>query len=115
MAFWFTGDEEHQDPRFSKWGSLELYVKAGTRCMSQVHGRHGLPAEWFVPNDWVRGWGATRHASWLVRQQVWERVPGGYRFEWIRVQNTPDYVRKARKAEADKKARQRAMSRGGHR
>lgn len=105
MTFWFIGEEEHSDPRFTT-GSLGLYTRAGSWCMSQVHYRpeHEIPPEWFVPVSLVKVWGATRQANDLVANGIWEPVVGGWRYLWIRYQNTTDAVRAKRKREREKKA-----------
>jgi hypothetical protein len=116
MTFWHTGDEEHEDPRFRAVpGGLGLYVTAGSWCMSRVRYRPEaeLPAEWFIPDEWVKGQPSGRRiAAGLERQCVWERLDGGYRYAWIRYQNTPDYVRRQRKREREKKAKRHANSQG---
>ncbi len=111
--FWFTGEEEHSDPRFSTC-SLGLYVRAGSWCMSQVRYRPEaeIPSEWFVPTSLVKGWGAMRQANELVAEGIWNPTTGGWFYAWIRWNNTADYVRRERKRQATKKARQRAMSPG---
>jgi hypothetical protein len=113
MSFWFVGEEEHADPRFTT-GSLGLYVRAGSWCMSQVRYRPvaEIPPEWFVPDWLVRGWGSTRWANDLAQNGMWESVVGGWRYAWIRWPNTPTAMRQERKRQATKKARQRGCPPG---
>lgn len=105
MTYWLVGEEEHDDPRFTTC-SLGLYVRAGSWCMGHVRYRREseIPVEWFIPVTLVKAWGATRQANELVRQGVLEPVIGGWRFAWIRPENTTDRVRAKRKRERDKKA-----------
>jgi hypothetical protein len=118
MTFWLTGDEEPDDERFRAVpGGLGLYAGAGAWCMSKVRYRPEaeIPAEWFVPYHFIKWWpNGPRIAAGLERQSIWERARdadrNGYRFGWIRSQNTPDAVRRQRKHEREKKAKQRAMS-----
>ncbi|WP_156448333.1 hypothetical protein [Mycobacterium sp. NAZ190054] len=70
--------------------------------MAQVRGKHYVPDQWEVPDYLVRGWGAAKAAAALVRAGLWVRVPGGYRYAWIRKENTPDRLRALRKRERDK-------------
>lgn len=106
--FWFVGEEEHNDPRFST-ASLGLYVRAGSWCMHEVHNRRmELPPEWEVPAWVIKGWGATRLANELIAQGIWERVPNGYVFDWIRPQNTPEALRQKRKGATNRQAVRRA-------
>jgi hypothetical protein len=113
MTYWFTGEEEHSDARFTT-ASLGLYTRAGSWCMSQVRYRpeSEIPPEWLVPDWLVKGWGATRQANDLVAHEVWEPVTGGYRYAWIRYQNTANEIRRQRKRERDKKARRGSDSPG---
>ena len=102
MTFWNIGDEEHEDERFRAVpGGFGLYHGAGSYCLGQVRGRRiELPAEWFVPDHFVRGWDnghGPAIAKGLVSVGLWEQVRGGYRFAWIRDSNTPDRVREVRK------------------
>ena len=99
MTYWLTGDEEHDDPRFTT-ASLGLYTRAGSWCMGRYRYRPEaeIPTEWFISGPVVRGWGALRLARDLVQQGVWESVPGGWRYAWIRPKNTADYMRAERKA-----------------
>jgi hypothetical protein len=112
MSFWFTGDEEPEDPRFREAGvaACGLYHMSGAHCMRQVRNqRDVLPAEWFISDHWVRGWpNGPRTAGRLVQAGLWESVDGGYRFAWIRDQNTPAAVGRARARERDKKRNQRS-------
>jgi hypothetical protein len=113
MTFWNVGDEEHSDERFIRAGrgSFELYHKAGSWCMGQVRGRpyEEIPVEWFIPDEYVRGQpNGPKIAQGLIAEKMWARVEYGYRFAWIRDGNTPDAVRRTRKHERAKKARQRA-------
>jgi len=113
VTYFNVGDEEHADPRFRAVpGGLGLYVGAGSWCMAQVRGqRVELPAEWFVPDHFVRSWDNGRGATiakGLVRVSIFARVDdtgleSGYRFAWIRDNNTPDAVRKLRKRWRDEK------------
>jgi hypothetical protein len=111
MTYWFIGDEEHNDERFTT-ATLGLYVRAGSWCMAQCHYRPEaeIPAEWFVPRAQVRGWGALRLANDLADQGVWEQVAGGWRYVWIRHQNTADHVRADRKRERGKWARKQSRA-----
>ena len=115
MTYWLTGSEELDDPRFRKAGpaAIGLYVWSGEWCMDQVRYRPAkIPAEWFIPDHWVRSWpNGARVAARLVSTGLWERVEGGYRFGWIRPENTADHVRAERKRKATEKARQRAEKR----
>ena len=112
MTFWFVGEEEHDDLRFTT-ASLGLYVRAGSWCMSRVRHRpeREIPREWFIPDWLVRGWGSTRQANDLVRAGVWEPVAGGWRYAWIRWPNTPDAMRSQRKREREKWARKQSNAR----
>jgi hypothetical protein len=115
MSFWFVGDEECDDPRFCEAGmsARGFYYAAGAWCMRQVRGAHGdpIPAEWFVPDRWVRGWSnGARMANALVRVGLWERLDGGYCFKWIREQNKPETLRAMRAMEREKKSRTRAAA-----
>jgi hypothetical protein len=111
MTYWLTGDEEHDDPRFTT-ATLGLYIRAGSWSMSRCRYRPEaeIPAEWFIPGPLVRGWGALRLAHDLAQQGVWEPVTGGWRYAWIRPQNTADYVRAERKRERAKWARKKAKA-----
>jgi hypothetical protein len=113
VTFWLIGEEEHADLRFTT-NSLGLYTRAGSWCMAQVRYRPAaeIPVEWVVPAWVVKGWGSMRAANELVAQKIWEPVQGGWRFQWIRANNTADYVRRERKRQRTKKARQRQMSPG---
>jgi hypothetical protein len=107
--WWFVGDEEIND-QFVNVGfaGFGLYHMAGSWCMSQIRGRPEaeVPAEWFIP-DWViRGWGAQRVAHQLCAEGLFTRLQGGYSFGWIRSGNTPDAVRRKRKADREKPSRQ---------
>jgi hypothetical protein len=107
VSFWFIGDEEPEDPRFRKAGlaAWGLYDAAGAQCMHEVHNQRErlLPAEWFVPDHFVRSWpNGARAASKLVQVGLWERGDGGYCFKWIRPQNTPDALRANRAKELRK-------------
>jgi hypothetical protein len=109
MTFWEIGDEEPEDPRFiaAGPGACGLYHMAGAYCMRQARYRpeHEVPPEWFVSDQWARGWqNGSRLAARLVENGLWFRVPGGYKFDWIRPRNTADAVRAKRKKERDKKA-----------
>lgn len=112
MTYWLTGEEEHSDPRFTTT-TLGLYVRAGSWCMSQVRYRpeSEIPAEWVVPDWLVQGWNAKRYANELVANGVWEPVGGGWRYAWIRYQNTANAIRTERKRERDKWARKQARAR----
>ncbi|WP_139830455.1 hypothetical protein [Mycobacterium paraense] len=107
MTFWFTGEEEHQV--FTTTSSLGLYTRAGSWCMAQIRYRPEaeIPAEWFIPDWLVKGWGAVRQANELVAQGMWEPLEGGWRYVWIRPENTPNAVRQKRKREREKKSRKR--------
>jgi hypothetical protein len=111
MTYWFTGEEEHSDPRFTTH-SLGLYTRAGSWCMSQIRYRPEaeIPAVWFVPEWVVKGWGNTRQANDLVANEVWEPVAGGWHYAWIRWRNTAEAVRRERKRERDKWARKQAKA-----
>jgi hypothetical protein len=113
MTFWLTGDEEHNDPRFTT-SSLGLYTRAGSWCMNQVRYRpeHEIPPEWFIPTSLVKVWRATRQANDLVENGVWEPVVDGWRYLWIRHQNTADAIRSQRKREREKKAHKTGNSPG---
>ena len=104
MAFWITGDEEHEDPRFLSAGlsATGLYIRAGSWCMARVRGKHHVPDEWEIPDHMVRGWNATKSAGALVREGLWYRVPGGYRYAWIRDENKPARLRQLRQRERAK-------------
>jgi hypothetical protein len=112
MTFWLMGDEEPADDRFRAAGiaASGLYHMAGAQCMREVRNqRDPLPAQWFIPDHWVRGWpSGPRTASRLVQVGLWERVDGGYRFAWIRDQNTPAAVGRSRARYREKKRNQRA-------
>jgi hypothetical protein len=98
MSFWFIGDEEHNDPRFTT-STLGLYTRAGSWCMSQVRYRpsNEIPPEWFVPDSQVKAWcGSVRPANSLVPAGLWYRARGGYGFAWIRDENTADALRAKR-------------------
>ena len=113
MSFWFIGDEECDDPRFHQAGAgaCGLYFMAGSQCMRGVYKRD-LPAEWFVPDHWVRRWpNGARAAGRLVQVGLWERADGGYYYKWIRPQNTPDALRATREMERKKKDRARTAAR----
>ena len=117
MTFWFSGDEEPEDPRFiaAGPGACGLYFMAGAHCMRQTRYRpeDEIPAEWFVSDHWVRGWpNGLRLAARLVDNGLWVRIPGGYAFDWIQKRNTADAVRAKRKKEREKKARGRVDSPG---
>jgi len=120
--FWNIGDEEPDDPRFTQAGpgACGLYFMAGAWCLRQVRWRPEaeIPGEWFIPDRWVRGWpNGARLAARLVAVGLWTATTGGYYFEWIRPENTPDAVRADRKRKRAKKARQRARAdrvTGGH-
>jgi hypothetical protein len=78
-----------------------------------VRGTRGeLPAEWFIPDHFIRGWDdgrGPRIAKALERVGILARVDHGelergYRFVWIRECNTPETVRKLRKRWRDEKS-----------
>lgn len=102
MAYWYVGDEEYEDKRFNVRpggipAGLGLYVAAGSMCMSKIRGRRytHVPTEWLVADEWINGQcNGPRIARALVRSRIWERREGerGYRFKWIRPQNTPAAV-----------------------
>lgn len=106
--YWLTGDEEHDDPRFTT-ATLGLYTRAGSWCMGRYRYRPEaeIPAEWFIPRSLVKGWGAYRLANDLAAEGVWEPVAGGWLYAWIRPQNTANYVRAERKRERRKWARKK--------
>lgn len=109
MSWWWTGAEENDDPRFRAAGAegCGLYTMAGAWCYAQVYYKPEsvIPPEWIVPDHYVRGWpGGPRIAKKLCAVGLWERAMGGYRFVWIRDQNTADHERARRKRERDKKA-----------
>jgi hypothetical protein len=113
--WWWIGDEESEDQRFRAVpGGFGLYHAAGSWCMSQVRGIRDdsqLPIEWFVPDHWIRGWPrGPRIAKGLETVGLWKRIDGepGYRYAWIRPQNTAAAVRDKRRRERDKKRDQRA-------
>jgi hypothetical protein len=113
MSFWFVGDEEPVDPRFREAGSATfLYFMAGAHCMREVRNRQQLPAEWLVPDHFVRSWpNGARAAGKLVKVGLWERIDGGYCFAWIRPQNTPAAIRANRAKELQKWERRQARKR----
>jgi hypothetical protein len=113
VSFWFIGDEEVDDPRFYEAGlaARGLYYAAGGQCMREARGRP-LPAEWFIPDRWVRGWpNGQRTAGRLVQVGLWERVDGGYCFAWIRPQNTPAALKANRAKELRKWEQKQARKR----
>jgi hypothetical protein len=114
MTFWYIGEEEHSDDRFTT-SSLGLYARAGSWCMSQVRYRpeREIPAAWFVPDWLVKGWGNTRQANDLVVNGVWEPVVGGWRYTWIRWPNTASAIRTQRKRERAKKGARRTSDSPG--
>jgi len=117
VTFWYIGDEEPEDPRFIQAGpaACGLYHMTGAWCLRQVRYRpeREIPAEWFIPETWVRGWpNGIRLANRLLIVGLWIEVGGGYSYGWIRWQNTPEAVRRERKRQTAKKARQRSMSPG---
>ncbi|MCV7179536.1 hypothetical protein [Mycolicibacterium sphagni] len=123
MAFWFTGDGEHEDSRFIDGvpgglpAGLGLYTAAGSRCMYSIRYRREreIPAQWFIPDHWVRGQpNGVRIAKALARNGVLIRMDGGYGFGWIRPENTPDALKASRKLKAAKQAerRKRRMEEG---
>ena len=95
---------------------LGLYTAAGSWCMSKIRGRHypSIPTEWFIPDEWVNGQtNGARIARRLVRNGIWERREGelGYRFAWIRPQNTPAAVLEHRARDRRSTPRSRPITR----
>jgi hypothetical protein len=116
VSFWFVGDEEPEDPRFREAGlsAFGLYFAAGAQCMHEVRNQRQrlLPAEWFIPDHFVRSWpNGARAAGRLVQVGLWERADDGYYFNWIRDQNKPDTLRARRAMEREKKDRARSAAR----
>jgi len=110
MTFWGIGDEEHRDPRFRAAGldAAGLYYTAGSWCMGEIRLRRELPAAWYVPDYFVVGFPkGKRLAARLVAAGLWKRLDGGYEFAWLQRGNSPDDVRKQRKADREKPSRQR--------
>jgi hypothetical protein len=113
MTWWLIGDEESEDQRFRAVpGGFGLYHAAGSWCMGQIRGVRDeqLPIEWFIPDHWIKGWpSGARIAQGLESVGLFKRISGepGYRYGWIRQQNTVAHVREMRRREREKKRGQR--------
>jgi hypothetical protein len=91
--------------RFATCSEYGLYMKALDWCMRQVHGRHAMPSEWFIPDSVVAGWNERRTANRLAVNGIWEHdeYRHGYRFVHVYRRNDPNRLRQLRKNDRARK------------